>query len=543
MESRGIGWKSQAGHGMVAGGRLRERRFRVTIRVVKSGWEKEMRDALASAGGGELRIICPFIQLDALEPFLVQELGVIQVITRFKGDDFAAGVSDVEALRKLLEVGAQVRGIRDLHAKLYLFGSTRAIVTSANLTGLGLKSNHEFGVVAEEESFVRACQEYFADLWERGGDDLVPELLDRCDADVARYKKTHGGNSRKIELPDYGVDIGVVGTPPAQPSVAPAEAPQARGEWADTGEMCWAYWSALLDVLKELNETGNPVSGDLAPRSDSMINFAIGKHGFFVSAQIFVKNPKIKSQIYIYENNVEKFYLSLQKQRKGIERELGYALKWEKQRKTRRIAIYLGDANPYDKGDWPRQHEWLARKLNDLHRVFAPRIKRLNPAGWVGERKNVTGTALKEMQRNYWDAFFGVLAEKGSSLSGKGRIQSSPSWVKYSVLSKGCHLAVGMNTKVGSVHAELYNESGNAKRAFDFLRGQGELIERELGYALEWERESQENPKRKKIRIFVRHDFDLRDREVWSQQHAWLAEKLVDLHRVFHDRVRDWGRV
>jgi hypothetical protein len=26
----------------------------------------------------------------------------------------------------------------------------------------------------------------------------------------------------------------------------------------------------------------------------------------------------------------------------------------------------------------PRQHEWLARRLNDLHRVFAPRVGSLN---------------------------------------------------------------------------------------------------------------------------------------------------------------------
>ena len=30
--------------------------------------------------------------------------------------------------------GAQIRGVRHLHAKLYLLGASRAIVTSANLT-------------------------------------------------------------------------------------------------------------------------------------------------------------------------------------------------------------------------------------------------------------------------------------------------------------------------------------------------------------------------------------------------------------------------
>ena len=49
----------------------------------------------------------------------------------------------------LLDAGARVRGIRKLHAKLYLFGASRAVITSANLTKSALDSNHEFGLVAK----------------------------------------------------------------------------------------------------------------------------------------------------------------------------------------------------------------------------------------------------------------------------------------------------------------------------------------------------------------------------------------------------------
>jgi hypothetical protein len=30
------------------------------------------------------------------------------------------------------------------------------------------------------------------------------------------------------------------------------------------------------------------------------------------------------------------------------------------------------------KPDWPRQHEWLAKRLNDMHRVFAQRVRALD---------------------------------------------------------------------------------------------------------------------------------------------------------------------
>ena len=348
----------------------------MNIRLVKSGWEREVGDALAAAGGGDLRIICPFIKRDALEPFLSGELKVIQVITRFKCADFAMGVSDIEALRKLLEVGTQVRGIQDLHAKLFLFGSNRAIVTSANLTKSAMGKNLECGVVVEEESVLADCRKYFDSLWLQGK-ILTEENLVDWETEIAPHREVRKHLVKLEKLLDHGAEVGSVAESPIQVPAVSVEAPRAQGEWSDTKTMCWAYWSALLDVLKKLNEAGNPVPGDLASRSDSMIHFAIGKHGFFVSAQIFVKKPKIKSQIYIYENNVENFYLLLQKQREDIKRELGYSLKWEKQRKTRRIAIYLNDANPYDRGDWPRQHMWLAKRLNDLHRVFAPRVEAL----------------------------------------------------------------------------------------------------------------------------------------------------------------------
>jgi len=47
-----------------------------------------------------------------------------------------------------------------------------------------------------------------------------------------------------------------------------------------------------------------------------------------------------------------------------------------------RIAAYLDDADPKDEQDWPRQHEWLATRLNDMHRVFARRIRELDADTW-----------------------------------------------------------------------------------------------------------------------------------------------------------------
>ena len=59
-----------------------------------------------------------------------------------------------------------------LHAKLYLLGNTRAVVTSANLTPTALERNHEVGFVATHPDVVAVCARYFTELWNRAGADL-----------------------------------------------------------------------------------------------------------------------------------------------------------------------------------------------------------------------------------------------------------------------------------------------------------------------------------------------------------------------------------
>lgn len=103
---------------------------------------------------------------------MLGQFGNSRIITRFNQQDFADRVSDVAALRVLLDAGTAVRGIRHLHAKLYVFGSERAIITSANLTEAGLSRNHECGMVTDGSHAIADCREYFDDLWDRAGEDL-----------------------------------------------------------------------------------------------------------------------------------------------------------------------------------------------------------------------------------------------------------------------------------------------------------------------------------------------------------------------------------
>ena len=80
----------------------------MTIRLVDTRWHKELTDAL-HADANELKIICPFIKSGSLDRLLSKRSRSIRVITRFNLADFSEGVSDIAALRKLLDAGALVK--------------------------------------------------------------------------------------------------------------------------------------------------------------------------------------------------------------------------------------------------------------------------------------------------------------------------------------------------------------------------------------------------------------------------------------------------
>jgi hypothetical protein len=190
----------------------------MSFRLVDTGWAQVLADAVAS-DHSSVRLVCPFIKKGAVERLLAGGTpDSLQVITRFNLDDFARGVSDLEALRLLLASGAAIRGVKHLHAKLYLFGK-RAVVTSANLTEAALTRNHEFGFVAEDgEIFIR-CRKYFDDLWAKAGADLTSTRLAQWEQTVTAYLAKGACPAQPSGLGDEGTNAGVAAEPLEFPPV------------------------------------------------------------------------------------------------------------------------------------------------------------------------------------------------------------------------------------------------------------------------------------------------------------------------------------
>ena len=220
--------------------------------LVDSGWAKLLDQALA-ADCSTVRIVCPFIKLNAARNLLSHgNPGTLKVITRFNLDEFAAGVSDISALRLLIGAGARIRGIKHLHAKLYLIGCSRVILTSANLTDAALRRNHEFGVEAEEPAIFNRCAEYFEGLWRRAGSDLVSTKLDSWDRRVLDFLRKRPKATLPSGLGDEGSDAGMA-TEPIIVSETRSNGQQAFVKFFGTSQ---DRGSRSQTVIDELNGSG-----------------------------------------------------------------------------------------------------------------------------------------------------------------------------------------------------------------------------------------------------------------------------------------------
>ena len=77
------------------------------------------------------------------------------LVTRTDLRDFAVGSSNLDTLCTLANKGVIVRSLNDLHAKIYVFDDSAALVTSANATLSGLRHNLECGLGTEDKHIVK----------------------------------------------------------------------------------------------------------------------------------------------------------------------------------------------------------------------------------------------------------------------------------------------------------------------------------------------------------------------------------------------------
>jgi hypothetical protein len=136
------------------------------------------------------------------------------------------------------------------------------------------------------------------------------------------------------------------------------------------------YWQGVNAFLAEHD-------GDVRarkPRPQPWMNFGMGVAHFHMHAAMHVEEKWIRAAVTCHATKAKANFSKLLAMRSEIEAEIGEELEWEEMpsRKESRIGLWQRGTDPFDRSDWPRQHQWVVEKLELLRDVFASRMRHLN---------------------------------------------------------------------------------------------------------------------------------------------------------------------
>jgi phosphatidylserine/phosphatidylglycerophosphate/cardiolipin synthase-like enzyme len=155
------------------------------IELYRSPWRSQFQKSLDHVRS-ELIIATPFIKKSEAEYVCNRLLSGesnkephVRVITDLRAESVLGGSLDMDALKifQNLMRNSEVITLPYLHAKVYIFDISLAVVGSANLTYSGLNSNYEYGVGIRDPILVERIK-VDIDAYARVGNVLLREQID-----------------------------------------------------------------------------------------------------------------------------------------------------------------------------------------------------------------------------------------------------------------------------------------------------------------------------------------------------------------------------
>ena len=141
-------------------------------------------------------------------------------------------------------------------------------------------------------------------------------------------------------------------------------------------------WTAFHAYLQGNSKLLNPRK----PHPQHWSSFSIGRNDFELCAIASMwsnhtnsyQQNEIRAEMQMHGVRAKEFYEQLEAQKEAIEGEVGQELEWYNPDSARMCRIYLRrDADLEDETQWPHYFAWLQENLENLHRVFRPRIQNL----------------------------------------------------------------------------------------------------------------------------------------------------------------------
>lgn len=145
--------------------------------------------------------VSPWIKNSVLEHLLgLRDCQKLHFRVLTVAENFLSGSSDIKAIETLLNLGpnrAEIRLIKNLHAKIYIADKRVAIISSANLTESGLLRNIEIGTYLTDSQIspiIEKTDEWFAlgKAVDRDWMNLMNEKISQIQTDMKELKSWEG---------------------------------------------------------------------------------------------------------------------------------------------------------------------------------------------------------------------------------------------------------------------------------------------------------------------------------------------------------------
>jgi phosphatidylserine/phosphatidylglycerophosphate/cardiolipin synthase-like enzyme len=158
--------------------------------IIHPGSHQKRLSALIASRTGPIRIPSPYVSGMQLVP--ETRARDVRLLTEASIWSVASRSVSLETLRSLIGSGAKCRDLAGttepmLHAKVYIFGRDRAVITSANFTTNGWSSNNEAGVELADDQVMELIP-WFDRLWNKAT-RLDNARLDELDAKTAALSR------------------------------------------------------------------------------------------------------------------------------------------------------------------------------------------------------------------------------------------------------------------------------------------------------------------------------------------------------------------
>ena len=139
------------------------------------------------------------------------------------------------------------------------------------------------------------------------------------------------------------------------------------------------FWTEFVQELQDTSQLIKPRK----PYPQNWMEFSIGIWGNWLGAAINVRQSYACVYLGIGGPNKQKHYEQLLAQREDIEAELGGKLVWHAlpEKKSSYAVLGQDDCHLRDRAKWPKLHQWMADRLEALHRSFSDRVQSLDGNG------------------------------------------------------------------------------------------------------------------------------------------------------------------